>query len=41
MLLKRLKVEVIDLYYQHRVDSNVSIEDIALRHFLYHIDYLN
>lgn len=25
--LKRLKVEVIDLYYQHRVDLNVPIED--------------
>jgi aryl-alcohol dehydrogenase-like predicted oxidoreductase len=25
--LKRLKVEVIDLYYQHRVDPNVAIED--------------
>jgi aryl-alcohol dehydrogenase-like predicted oxidoreductase len=25
--LKRLGVEVIDLYYQHRVDSNVPIED--------------
>jgi aryl-alcohol dehydrogenase-like predicted oxidoreductase len=25
--LKRLGVEVIDLYYQHRVDPNVSIED--------------
>jgi aryl-alcohol dehydrogenase-like predicted oxidoreductase len=27
--LKRLKVEVIDLYYQHRVDLNVPIEDVA------------
>jgi aryl-alcohol dehydrogenase-like predicted oxidoreductase len=27
--LKRLKVEVIDLYYQHRVDPNVPIEDVA------------
>jgi len=27
--LKRLKVEVIDLYYQHRVDPNVAIEDVA------------
>src|SRR3954470_6956243 len=27
--LKRLKVDVIDLYYQHRVDPNVSIEDVA------------
>jgi aryl-alcohol dehydrogenase-like predicted oxidoreductase len=27
--LKRLKVEVIDLLYQHRVDSNVPIEDVA------------
>jgi aryl-alcohol dehydrogenase-like predicted oxidoreductase len=27
--LKRLKVEVIDLLYQHRVDTNVPIEDVA------------
>src|ERR1700677_524365 len=27
--LKRLKVEVIDLYYQHRVDPSVPIEDVA------------
>jgi len=27
--LKRLKVDVIDLYYQHRVDVNVPIEDVA------------
>jgi aryl-alcohol dehydrogenase-like predicted oxidoreductase len=27
--LKRLKVEVIDLYYQHRVDPTVPIEDVA------------
>ena len=27
--LKRLKIEVIDLYYQHRVDPNVPIEDVA------------
>jgi len=27
--LKRLKVESIDLYYQHRVDPNVPIEDVA------------
>ena len=27
--LTRLKVEVIDLYYQHRVDPNVPIEDVA------------
>ena len=27
--LKRLKVDVIDLYYQHRVDPNVPIEDVA------------
>jgi aryl-alcohol dehydrogenase-like predicted oxidoreductase len=27
--LKRLKVETIDLLYQHRVDPNVSIEDVA------------
>src|SRR6185312_3956131 len=27
--LKRLKVEVIDLFYQHRVDDAVPIEDVA------------
>src|SRR5277367_765644 len=27
--LRRLKVEVIDLLYQHRVDPNVPIEDVA------------
>lgn len=27
--LKRLKVDAIDLYYQHRVDPEVSIEDVA------------
>ncbi len=27
--LKRLKLEVIDLLYQHRVDPNVPIEDVA------------
>src|SRR6058998_2499700 len=27
--LKRLKVDVIDLLYQHRVDPNVRIEDVA------------
>jgi len=27
--LKRLKVETIDLFYQHRVDPNVQIEDVA------------
>jgi aryl-alcohol dehydrogenase-like predicted oxidoreductase len=27
--LKRLKVDVIDLYYQHRVDPTVPIEDVA------------
>jgi aryl-alcohol dehydrogenase-like predicted oxidoreductase len=27
--LKRLKVEAIDLFYQHRVDTSVSIEDVA------------
>ena len=26
---KRLKVDVIDLFYQHRVDPNVPIEDVA------------
>jgi aryl-alcohol dehydrogenase-like predicted oxidoreductase len=28
-MLARLKVEVIDLSYQHRVDPNVPIEDVA------------
>src|SRR6202048_2680730 len=27
--LKRLKVDVIDLLYQHRVDPNVPIEEVA------------
>lgn len=27
--LKRLKVDTIDLYYQHRVDPNVQIEEVA------------
>ena len=27
--LKRLKTDVIDLFYQHRVDDNVPIEDVA------------
>jgi aryl-alcohol dehydrogenase-like predicted oxidoreductase len=27
--LKQLKTDVIDLYYQHRVDPNVPIEDVA------------
>src|SRR5262249_48614598 len=27
--LKRLKVDVIDLFYQHRVDPDVPIEDVA------------
>src|SRR5208283_2294415 len=27
--LKRLKVEAIDLFYQHRVDPEVPIEDVA------------
>src|SRR5881398_35440 len=27
--LKRLRVETIDLFYQHRVDPNVPIEDVA------------
>ncbi len=27
--LKRLKTDVIDLFYQHRVDPDVSIEDVA------------
>ncbi len=27
--LKRLRTDVIDLYYQHRVDTTVPIEDVA------------
>src|SRR6202167_2253266 len=27
--LKRLKIDVIDLFYQHRVDPNVPIEEVA------------
>ena len=27
--LKRLKIDVIDLFYQHRVDTDVPIEDVA------------
>jgi aryl-alcohol dehydrogenase-like predicted oxidoreductase len=27
--LKRLKIDAIDLFYQHRVDANVPIEDVA------------
>ena len=27
--LKRLKTDVIDLFYQHRVDPNVPIEEVA------------
>jgi aryl-alcohol dehydrogenase-like predicted oxidoreductase len=27
--IKRLKIDVIDLFYQHRVDPNVPIEDVA------------
>jgi aryl-alcohol dehydrogenase-like predicted oxidoreductase len=27
--LKRLKIDAIDLYYQHRVDTNVPIEEVA------------
>src|SRR6266581_8223408 len=27
--LKRLKTDVVDLYYQHRVDPSVPIEDVA------------
>src|SRR4029077_499105 len=27
--MKRLRTDVIDLFYQHRVDSNVPIEDVA------------
>jgi aryl-alcohol dehydrogenase-like predicted oxidoreductase len=29
MCLKRLKTDTIDLFYQHRVDPNVPIEDVA------------
>ncbi|HVK17720.1 MAG TPA: aldo/keto reductase [Fimbriiglobus sp.] len=29
--LKRLRTDRIDLLYQHRVDPNVSIEDVAGR----------
>lgn len=28
-MVKRLKIDVIDLFYQHRVDNNVPIEDVA------------
>ena len=28
-LLKRLNIDTIDLFYQHRVDPNVPIEDVA------------
>jgi aryl-alcohol dehydrogenase-like predicted oxidoreductase len=28
-LLKRLQVDAIDLFYQHRIDPNVPIEDVA------------
>ena len=28
-ILKRLRTDRIDLYYQHRVDPNVPIEDVA------------
>lgn len=27
--LRRLKIDAIDLYYQHRVDPNIEIEDVA------------
>ena len=27
--LKRLRIEAIDLYYQHRVDTNIPIEEVA------------
>ena len=27
--LKRLKIDAIDLFYQHRVDPDVPIEDVA------------
>jgi aryl-alcohol dehydrogenase-like predicted oxidoreductase len=27
--LKRLRTDVIDLLYQHRVDPNVPVEDVA------------
>ena len=37
--LKRLKTDYIDLYYLHRVDPNVPIEDIAylMKDFIKHI----
>ena len=38
--LKRLRTDVIDLFYQHRVDPNVPIEDVAEKVFqllLYHL----
>lgn len=34
--LKRLDVEYIDLYYQHRVDTSVPIEETVLT-FLYSV----
>lgn len=27
--LQRLRIDTIDLFYQHRVDPNVPIEDVA------------
>jgi aryl-alcohol dehydrogenase-like predicted oxidoreductase len=32
--LKRLRVQAIDLFYQHRVDPAVPIEDVAVRYTL-------
>jgi aryl-alcohol dehydrogenase-like predicted oxidoreductase len=29
--LKRLRTDVIDLFYQHRVDPNVPMEDVAVQ----------
>ena len=32
--LKRLKIDTIDLYYAHRIDPNIPIEDIRLAQWL-------
>ena len=36
--LKRLKIDAIDLFYQHRVDLNIPIEDVAGTCLLYTSD---
>ncbi|HEV2315468.1 MAG TPA: aldo/keto reductase [Candidatus Acidoferrales bacterium] len=38
--LKRLRIDSIDLFYQHRVDPNVPIEDVAgaVKDLMQHID---